>query len=226
MIKCQLNILAHIGSINILMKFVLRRFDCLQWMSIRFLSPMNFCFSSYPKIRIFVNPSREFATKSNSNESFSCQILNFFSADSFQFRGKFIFPSRAFERKICATPTASPLNARKLKFRLPESFRPTWCPAYSEFWNWESLGYLPYKFRKSDWRTVQKFGCASQEKQERQKFCEYQSICNMWKIYTRPTCASDFYFHHIWNIMKVSVSHQKFWKIVLAQIMFFTDKKS
>jgi hypothetical protein len=39
----------------------------------------------------------------------------------------------AVERKICDTPTASPLQARKLKFRLPESFRPTWCPAYSEF---------------------------------------------------------------------------------------------
>jgi hypothetical protein len=31
-----------------------------------------------------------------------------------------------------------------------------------------------------------------QEKQERQKFSECQSICNMWKVYTRPTCASDF----------------------------------
>jgi hypothetical protein len=31
----------------------------------------------------------------------------------------------AVERKICATPTASPLKARKLKFRLPESFGPT-----------------------------------------------------------------------------------------------------
>jgi hypothetical protein len=29
------------------------------------------------------------------------------------------------ERKICATPTASPLKARELKFRLPESFGPT-----------------------------------------------------------------------------------------------------
>jgi hypothetical protein len=35
-----------------------------------------------------------------------------------------------------------------------------------------------------------------------------------------------FYFHHIWNILKVLVSHQIFWKIVFAQIMFFTDKKS
>jgi hypothetical protein len=34
---------------------------------------------------------------------------------------------------------------------------------YSEFWNFESLGYLPYKFRFSDRRTVQKFGGASQK---------------------------------------------------------------
>jgi hypothetical protein len=40
-----------------------------------------------------------------------------------------------------------PLKARKLKFWLPESFGPTWCPLYSEFWNLKSLGYHPYKFR-------------------------------------------------------------------------------
>jgi hypothetical protein len=52
----------------------------------------------------------------------------------------------------------------------------------SEFENLESLGYLPYKFRLSDRRTVQKLGYASQEKQERQKISECQSICNMKKF--------------------------------------------
>jgi hypothetical protein len=33
--------------------------------------------------------------------------------------------------KLKATPTASPLKVRKLKYRLPESFGPTWCPLYS-----------------------------------------------------------------------------------------------
>jgi hypothetical protein len=42
------------------------------------------------------------------------------------------------------------------------------------------------EFRLKDRRTVQKFDCASQEKQERQKISECQSICNMWK-------ASDFF---------------------------------
>jgi hypothetical protein len=45
------------------------------------------------------------------------------------------------------------------------------------------------------------------------------------KLLITPT-FSFFYFHYIWNILKVLVSHQKFWKIVFAQIMFFTDKKS
>jgi hypothetical protein len=43
----------------------------------------------------------------------------------------------------------------------------------------KSLGYLPYKCRLSNRRTVQKLGCASQEKQERQKISECQSIRNM-----------------------------------------------
>jgi hypothetical protein len=38
-------------------------------------------------------------------------------------------------RRSCdvATPTASPLKARKLKFWLPKSFGLTGCPLYSEF---------------------------------------------------------------------------------------------
>jgi hypothetical protein len=66
-------------------------------------------------------------------------------------------------------PTASSLKARKLKYRLPESFGPNWCPAYSEFWNLESLGYLSYKFQRSDRRTVQKFDCASQKNKKDKK---------------------------------------------------------
>jgi hypothetical protein len=42
-----------------------------------------------------------------------------------------------------------------------------------------------------DRRKVQSFDCASQEKQERQKIGECESICNKWKVCTRLTCASD-----------------------------------
>jgi hypothetical protein len=38
-------------------------------------------------------------------------------------------------------------------------------------------------------KKINKFGCASQEKQ---KNSECQSICNMWKVFTRPASASDF----------------------------------
>jgi hypothetical protein len=61
----------------------------------------------------------------------------------------------------------------------------------TEFWNLESLGYLPYKFWLSDRRTVQKFGCASQKNK---KIVDCQSICNMWQVYKRPPSASDFFF--------------------------------
>jgi hypothetical protein len=60
-------------------------------------------------------------------------------------------------------PLRLPMKARELKFWFPQYFGPPWCTSYSEFWNLESLGYLPYKFRLCDRRTVQKFGCASQK---------------------------------------------------------------
>jgi hypothetical protein len=43
---------------------------------------------------------------------------------------------------------------------------------------------------------------------------------------TEPTQNIIFYFHHIWIILKVMVSLQKFGKTFFAQIMFFTDNKN
>jgi hypothetical protein len=48
--------------------------------------------------------------------------------------------------------------------------------------------------------------------------------CNGWKVYTRPTSAFNFYFHQIWNILKVLVSHQKFLNFVLLKSCFLPIK--
>jgi hypothetical protein len=53
-----------------------------------------------------------------------------------------------------------------------------------------------------------------------EKKLAYSLVFNKWKVYTRPTSATDFYFHHIWNILKALVSLQKFWTFFFAQIMF------
>jgi hypothetical protein len=44
-----------------------------------------------------------------------------------------------------AAASSAMLSARKLKFRLPASFEPTWCTSYSEFWNFE----IPLKTQES-----------------------------------------------------------------------------
>jgi hypothetical protein len=39
------------------------------------------------------------------------------------------------------------------------------------------------------------FGCLAVRRKKSKndkKISELQMICNMWKVYTRPTCASDF----------------------------------
>jgi hypothetical protein len=60
-------------------------------------------------------------------------VLGLFIGKKHDLGEKKIPLSRAVERKICATPIASPLKARKLKYLFSESLRPTLCPAYSEF---------------------------------------------------------------------------------------------
>jgi hypothetical protein len=74
--------------------------------------------------------------------------------------------------RICITPRASPLKARKLKFWFPKSFRSTWCTSNSEL-------------------------CASQENQEWQKIREFQMICNMWKVYLRLIAHQVFSYMKI-----------------------------
>jgi hypothetical protein len=64
-------------------------------------------------------------------------VLGLFMAKKHDLSEFFFRMSVAVERKTCGTPTASPLKARKLKFRLPESFGPTWCP---KSWHLKSLG--------------------------------------------------------------------------------------
>jgi hypothetical protein len=49
---------------------------------------------------------------------------------------------------------------RKLKFWHPQSFAPNWCTSYSENWNLETLGHLPYKSRLrkvKPWVLLRKF---------------------------------------------------------------------
>jgi hypothetical protein len=48
-------------------------------------------------------------------------------------------------------------------------------------------------------------------------FFVFIEVYSVWQVFTRPTSASDFYFHHIWNILKVLVSLQNF-GIFFAQI--------
>jgi hypothetical protein len=78
-----------------------------------------------------------------------------------------------------------------------------------EFWNFESLGYLQYKFWLSDRRTVQKFGCASQKNK---KIGECQLICNMRQVRKRPTTASDFWQWFCPLIWILRVSHRQGFK--------------
>jgi hypothetical protein len=70
--------------------------------------------------------------------------LNFFLLKSCIFRLKVIkrekqtnkknsvchFPSPPPLTETCAPPTTLTIRTREQKFWLPESFRPTWCPAY------------------------------------------------------------------------------------------------
>jgi hypothetical protein len=117
------------------------------------------------------------------------------------------------------TPTASPLKARKLKYRLPKSFRPTWCTSYSEFWNMTSLGYLSHKFHQNNRRTVRQFDCASQKNQEWQKICELQII---WQVYPRPTSASIFFCNRMLLVRRKFCGKKFSKKFKMAtQLVFF-----
>jgi hypothetical protein len=55
-------------------------------------------------------------------------------------------PCRGFLDEIWGAAGSAVLGARKLKFWLQASFKPTWCTSYSEFWNLE----IPLKTQESN----------------------------------------------------------------------------
>jgi hypothetical protein len=85
-------------------------------------------------------------------------------------------PSRLWY-KICATPTGSPLEARKLKFWLPESFWPTCCTFILRILIFDILRVPPIQISKKQSTLSSAVWLCVARKTKNQWV---QMICNVW----------------------------------------------